>query len=212
MEDRLADAMALLDGCHQSAVAGGGGMASSFSEMRARYVVDSEDWDGPALSMAADYGDRAGPPLRDAWLEGYVAGVSGDAGSTRAALEQFRALRPAAEQEMSREGLTDETYQSRPEVLELQLQLSGDDNRQMAGDHGPVSVMQRIDVAELGTLFSTYGPTPTHLSSLEIGEQKFASIKTALDRIFNTDMPALRKAMDEAGVPWTPGRGVPGKE
>ncbi len=63
----------------------------------------------------------------------------------------------------------------------------------------------------MGTSFSSYGPTPTHERSLEIGEQEFAGIKAALDRIFNTDLPALRKAMDEAGVPWTPGRGVPGK-
>jgi hypothetical protein len=48
--------------------------------------------------------------------------VTGDAGSTRAALENFRVLRPAAEQEMHREGLTDETYERRPEVLELQLE------------------------------------------------------------------------------------------
>ncbi len=121
MEARAEDAMTLLEGCHRMAVAGGRA-AASFSEMRARYVIDSEEWDGPALSMTADYGDRAGPPLRDAWLGGYVAGVNGDAGSTRAALERFRALRPAAEQEMRSEGLTDETYQRRPEVLELQLE------------------------------------------------------------------------------------------
>ena len=47
--------------------------------------------------------------------------------------------------------------------------------------------------------------------SLEIGEQNFAKVKSALGRIFETDLPALRKAMDEAGVPWTPGRGVPGR-
>jgi len=122
MEDRREAAMALLDGCHRTAISAGGRAAASFSEMRARYVIDSEEWDGPALSMTADYGDRAGPPLRDAWLEGYVAGVNGDAEGTRAALETFRALRPAAEQEMSREGLTDETYERRPEVLELQLE------------------------------------------------------------------------------------------
>jgi hypothetical protein len=98
------------------------------------------------------------------------------------------------------------------EAMQLQLQLSGDENRAMAGDLGPVSVKQRASVAALGTLFSTYGPTPTHLSSLEIGEQGFASIKTALKRIFDTELPALRKAMDEAGVPWTPGRGVPGED
>ena len=96
------------------------------------------------------------------------------------------------------------------EVMDLQLKLSGDANRDLAGDVGPVSVSRRLNVAQLGTSFATYGPAPMHERSLEIGEQIFADIKAALDRIFNTDMPALRKAMDEAGVPWTPGRGVPG--
>ena len=98
------------------------------------------------------------------------------------------------------------------EVMDLQLKLSGDENRDLAGDTGPVSVSRRINVAQLGTSYSTYGPAPMHERSLEIGEQVFAGIKTALDRIFNTDMPALRRALDEAGVPWTPGRGVPGVE
>ena len=98
------------------------------------------------------------------------------------------------------------------EVLDLQLQLSGDEARDLAGDSGPVSVARRINVAQMGTSFSSYGPTPTHERSLEIAEQNFAGIKTALERIFNTELPALRKAMDEAGVPWTPGRGVPGSD
>ncbi len=98
------------------------------------------------------------------------------------------------------------------EVMNMQLKLSGDEVRDLAGDPGPVSVARRINVAQLGTSFSTYGPTPTHERSLEIAEQEFAGIKTALDRIFDTELPALRKAMDEAGVPWTPGRGVPGSD
>ena len=97
------------------------------------------------------------------------------------------------------------------EVMDLQLRLSGDEDRDLAGDSGPVSVAKRINVAQMGTSFSSYGPTPTHERSLEIAAQEFAGIKAALDRIFNTELPALRKAMDEAGVPWTPGRGVPGK-
>lgn len=98
------------------------------------------------------------------------------------------------------------------EIMDLQLKLSGDEKRDLAGDTGPVSVSRRINVAQLGTSYSTYGPAQMHERSLEIGEQVFAGIKTALDRIFNTDMPALRRALDEAGVPWTPGRGVPGVE
>ena len=95
------------------------------------------------------------------------------------------------------------------ELVDLSYHLSGDEVRDFAGDPGPVSVQRRTMVAQLGTSFSTYGATDTHLRSVEIGEQKFAGIKTALDRIIDTDMPALRNAMDEAGVPWTPGRGVP---
>jgi len=95
------------------------------------------------------------------------------------------------------------------EAMGLQLKLSGDDARDLAGDPGPVSVSRRIGVAQMGTSFSSYGPTPTHVQSLEIGEQEFTVITKALERIFNTDLPALRKAMDDAGVPWTPGRGVP---
>ena len=113
-------------------------------------------------------------------------------------------LRSAANNE-----LRDRARAMELEVMDLQLQLSGDERRDLAGASGPVSVAQRTNVAQLGTAFSTYGPTPMHERSLKIGEQGFAGIKTALERIFDTDMPALRKALDNAGVPWTPGRGVP---
>lgn len=98
------------------------------------------------------------------------------------------------------------------EVMALQLQLSGDDARGLANDPGPVSVAARLNAAQMGTAFSSYGPTPSHERGLEIAEENFVDIKTALDRIYSTKLPALRKAMDEAGVPWTPGRGVPGSD
>jgi hypothetical protein len=120
----------------------------------------------------------------------------------------------AAKQTLMRSG-TDGELRSRAralelELMDLQLKLSGDANRDLAGDPGPVSVSRRVNVAQLGTAFSSYGPAPMHELSLEIAERNFAIIRMALDRIFNTDVPALRKAMDNAGVPWTPGRGVPG--
>jgi photosystem II stability/assembly factor-like uncharacterized protein len=98
------------------------------------------------------------------------------------------------------------------EVKDLQLKLSGDEVRGLAGDPGPVSAARRINVAQMGTAFSSYGPTPTHERSLDIAEQEFAGVRSALKRIFSTELPALRKSMDEAGVPWTPGRGVPGSD
>ena len=122
MEERNRDAYSLLLGCHASAETGPDFLAASFSDMRSRYVIDSGDPGGSALALSAPYGKRAGPPLRDAWLAGYVAGRRADAAGVRRALSDFRRLRPAAEMEMEQEGLTDLTYAKRPAVLEKQLE------------------------------------------------------------------------------------------
>jgi hypothetical protein len=61
----------------------------------------------------------------------------------------------------------------------------------------------------MGTFRSTYGPLATHERMVEIAEAEFEPVKTAIRRIGDTDLPALRRGLDEAGVPWTPGRGVP---
>ena len=131
------------------------------------------------------------------------------------AMETLLAELKAIKQTLPRSGadssLRDRVRAMELEVLDLQLKLTGDERRALAGDSGPVSIIRRIGVARLGTSFSSYGPTPSHERSLEIGEQEFADIRAALERIFNTELPALRNDMDEAGVPWTPGRGVPGK-
>ena len=94
-------------------------------------------------------------------------------------------------------------------VAEMRLQLGGDPRRDNAGDPGPVSIRRRMSVAALGTGFSTYGPTPTHRESLRIARKSFSTLKQQLDRLTGTEIPALERALDAAGVPWTPGRNVP---
>ena len=92
--------------------------------------------------------------------------------------------------------------------LDLRERLMGNRTRRAMGDHGPVSVERRINVVVIGAALSTYGPTPTHLRSLEIAREELALILTELERLAGTDLPALEKRLDAAGVPWTPGRGV----
>jgi hypothetical protein len=96
------------------------------------------------------------------------------------------------------------------ELLEMQDLISGNVARDLYSDPGPVSINRRIEVAMMGTFRSSYGPTPTHKRSLEIAESEFSAVKTRLREIHDVELPALRKRLDEAGVPWTPGRGVPG--
>jgi photosystem II stability/assembly factor-like uncharacterized protein len=126
-------------------------------------------------------------------------------------LSELKAIKQTLPRSSAEDGLRAKVRALEVEVMGLQLKLSGDASRALAGDTGPVSVSGRINVVQLGTSFSSYGPTPTHVRSLEIAEQEFAGIKAALKRIFDTELPALRKALDDAGVPWTPGRGVPAK-
>ena len=52
----------------------------------------------------------------------------------------------------------------------------------------------------------------TSARSLEIAETAFAGIEERLERVLRTDLPALRAQLDAQGVPWTPGRGIPGSD
>ena len=97
----------------------------------------------------------------------------------------------------------------RKRLLVLEEDLSGDRRRSRFGDDGPVSIAGRLRVAQRGTQSSTYGPTPTHRTSLDIAREGFAALRADLTRLVETDLPAIERRLEEAGAPWTPGRGVP---
>ncbi len=95
------------------------------------------------------------------------------------------------------------------QLADLRLQLVGSRQRRMMGDPGPVSISARVNVASMGGRLSTYGPTPMHSQSFEIAREEFAELRERLKRIIDVELPQLEKELDAAGVPWTPGRGVP---
>ena len=107
--------------------------------------------------------------------------------------------------------LRDTTRALELELMDMQDRITGNVARDLYGDPGPVSISQRLTAAMMGTFRSSYGPTPTHTRSLEIALAEFNEVKTRLQEIHDTELPALRKQLDDAGVPWTPGRGVPGR-
>jgi photosystem II stability/assembly factor-like uncharacterized protein len=107
-----------------------------------------------------------------------------------------------------------ETLRSKARSIELELMdiqdiIKDNTQRDFANDFGQVSISRRLEVAVMGTFRSTYGPTPTHARALEIATEKFSDVKSRLRKINDVELPALRKQLDESGVPWTPGRGVP---
>ena len=96
-------------------------------------------------------------------------------------------------------------------LAELRDRLVGNERRDLMGDPGPVSVRRRINVAQTGNMLSTYGPTPTHLESVAIARGEFAELRNALARLADVQLPQLERKLEAAGVPWSPGRGAPGK-
>lgn len=94
-------------------------------------------------------------------------------------------------------------------LYEVQEQISGNASRRGIGEAMAPSVMRRLDVAITGNRLSTYGPTPTHRRSLEIAREQFGTLRKTLHQLIDVELPALEKRLDQAGVPWTPGSGVP---
>ena len=56
---------------------------------------------------------------------------------------------------------------------------------------------------------SIHGPTGTDRRQFEIAKERFSEQREILERVLEDDLPKLRKALDEAGVPWTRGRPLP---
>ena len=57
---------------------------------------------------------------------------------------------------------------------------------------------------------STYGPTADHRKTLDIAQEELAEVSAGLAQLVEVDLPAFEQKLEAAGVPWTPGRGVPG--
>jgi len=138
--------------------------------------------------------------------------VLGAGASIRGALTEVTAIKSTLPRSGAPGDLHEAAHRIERELKDIQQGLSGNERRSLYGDVGPMSVSDRLQVALTGTFRSTYGPTPTHREALSIAETAFAGLEERLGRILRTDLPELRAQLDAQGVPWTPGRGIPGND
>jgi hypothetical protein len=134
-----------------------------------------------------------------------------DAGASRSSIADAKKRLEAIEEVLSRStvphsALDAEARSLASRVRELERLLVVDPDRDIMNAQGPIPIAQRIDAARYGVRFSTYGPTPTHRKSLEIAESALAGLREELSLLLRIDLPALERRLDEAGVPWSPGR------
>jgi photosystem II stability/assembly factor-like uncharacterized protein len=128
----------------------------------------------------------------------------------RQAQERVGALGTALDRSRSApDGLDAELHAIEQELHAIDEAIGGNRARASIEDDGPITIERRLQVAQLGVNWSTYGPTATHRRSLEIAEQQFAPVRERLRKALEETLPAFEKKLEAAGAPWTAGRPLP---
>ena len=105
--------------------------------------------------------------------------------------------------------LYEKTQSIERQARRLRDRLKQNKLRNDMGDPGPLPVERRLEVAGWGARMQAYGPTETQRMSLRIAEEDYATVYRELEDLVNGQFNALQEALEQAGVPWTPGRGLP---
>lgn len=132
--------------------------------------------------------------------------VTGAGHSLAEASGRVAALRDALEQGGELDMAVRDLQQ---QILGVQEAMGGNTSRRSIGEPMAPSVMRRLDVVITDNRLSTYGPTPTHRRRLKIALEQFATLREELHQLIDVALPAVDNRLNEAGVPWTPGREVP---
>ena len=105
--------------------------------------------------------------------------------------------------------LLDQARDVEIKLIDAREKITGDSTRGDRFENDYPSINSRISNALFGSLSSSYGPTGTNRRQFEIAQEEFSEIAEELKGVLENEYAALKVAMDEAGVPWTPGRVLP---
>lgn len=153
------------------------------------------------------------PPEAAAAFLAEVEDLNGRVGAAQQALdraiERVELLAHVVARSTAAAELETERHRIRQELWKLDEALRGNRSKAEVSAPAAPTIGGRLGVAQLGTMFSTYGPTPTHRRAVEIANEQLAQWKSDFARVVERELPALERRLDAAGVPWTPGRPLP---
>ena len=86
--------------------------------------------------------------------------------------------------------------------------LAGNETREMFHELGEVPLGARLWHARFDPASNAYGPTPEQRESLAIGQELYDTVRRELSELIDVEYAGLKVALDAAGVPWSPGRGI----
>ncbi len=126
------------------------------------------------------------------------------------AMDKVKMLKLAVAESLAAPGDIDkQIHEIRDQLLEINHRLNGDQSRSEVYLSNVKTVLNLIDVAELGTIFSTYGPTPTHKLSLQQAKTQLKLEKSKLRNITEELIPALEDKLKVMGAPYITGQVLP---
>ena len=94
-------------------------------------------------------------------------------------------------------------------LRDLQEEMAGDPTKRRRSESEMPGLMSRIQNAVGGAWSTSLGATQTHREQYAIAAAQLEALLPRLRTLVEQDLPALHARLEEAGVPWTPGRGVP---
>lgn len=134
--------------------------------------------------------------------------VGGNLNTIDEIITELTAITEAIQSSTGEPALYDQANSIRQRLMQIRDRLGGNDTRDSFSDPGPMSVRERLSYASYDPSGNAYGPTQTQRSTYAIARDTYAEIGPELTTLVEQDYQALKRALDAAGVPWTPGRGV----
>jgi photosystem II stability/assembly factor-like uncharacterized protein len=86
--------------------------------------------------------------------------------------------------------------------------LTDNEARQLYKDFDEMTVTTRLFHARFAPTTNAYGPTPAQRESLRIARALYEDVSRQLSNLVDVEYAGLKVALDAAGVPWSPGRGI----
>lgn len=140
-------------------------------------------------------------------LSGLLSAASASLADTKQQLQMMQAAlkrMPAVSAD-----LLAAVHETEQQLMKIEAGMYGSPIRQEVGEAGPATVYDRLQAVRMGTMRSTYGPTPNLRGQLEVAQNQFVVLRAQLEKLQSETIPQLRKQLTEAGAPYMQGQPLP---
>jgi photosystem II stability/assembly factor-like uncharacterized protein len=134
--------------------------------------------------------------------------VSGTLNSIDEIREQLDAIKETLQNSTADASLYARANSIQQRAMQLRDRLRTNETRDKFSDPGLMSVSERLAYATYARRTNAYGPTQTQRETFAIAREVYDEVGAALTALIDGEYGALKRDLDAAGVPWTPGRGV----